>query len=520
MGRPTGFKSFAQCQEGAVTLMFGLFAVIVFGIIGAAVDYGRWVNAQSRTADALDAAVLAAGRHLQSAPSQTAEALDVARTYFNDEIKRRIVLTGETATFVMSDGDMAINGSVNAKIKTPLLGILQFRDLPVVAEAKAMLATGGNGGSELEVSLMLDVTGSMCADGEGPCTSSPKLDALKTAAKDLVNIVIHNEGDSTARVALVPFSTRVRVGGYTNGLDGAAAGVRMKQLTNLDPTWTGWLNVCTDGSGSGASESDGNWVCNTIESQHKANWKVMPCVTDRTGPQQYSDVAPSANAWLNAHGGNRFPLSWDSFETPVAANELGNVKAEPANHWNYYDDGYCADVTEKNVIQPLTSNKTALADAIDDLEAYGATSGALGTAWAWYMLSPNWSSIWTGESAPGSYSDLSAVSATGAPKLRKIAVLMSDGVYNTVRGWKDSDKETVSNDAVTLCTNMKAAGIEIYTVGFNLDELPPADRTRAENTLMSCGTDVSHFYNALSSAELQVHFRDIAMKLSTLFLAK
>ncbi len=114
---------------------------------------------------------------------------------------------------------------------------------------------------------------------------------------------------------------------------------------------------------------------------------------------------------------------------------------------------------------------------------------------------------------------MSAVSASGAPRLRKIAVLMSDGVYNTAR-WKDQPKDAVSNDAVTICTNMKAAGIEIYTVGFNLDELDPSDRTRAENTLRSCGTDVSHFYNALNSAQLQVHFRDIAMKLSTLFLAK
>lgn len=73
---------------------------------------------------------------------------------------------------------------------------------------------------------------------------------------------------------------------------------------------------------------------------------------------------------------------------------------------------------------------------------------------------------------------------------------------------------------MTICTNMKAAGIEVYTVGFNLDELNPADRTRAENTLMSCGSDVSHFYNAIDSEQLRVSFRDIAMKLSTLFLAK
>jgi Putative Flp pilus-assembly TadE/G-like len=519
MSLPAEFRSFHRCQNGAVTLMFGLFALVLFGILGAAIDYSRWVHAQTRTADVLDAAVLAAGRHLQSDPQNTTAALEMAEAYFNEAIKRNNLPIGQTATFTMSDNDMAINGSVNTKIKTPLLGVLQFRDLPVIAEAKAMLATGGNGGSELEVSLMLDVTGSMCADGEGPCTSSPKLDALKIAAQDLVNIVIHNEGDSVARVALVPFSTRVRVGGYTNGLDEGTATLRMKQLTNLDARWTGWYNYCLDSSGSNASESGGSWTCNQYESRHVENWKVMPCVTDRSGPQKSTDAAPGANAWLNAHGGTRFPLSLDSTDTPLLA-ERGQAQADPADHWDYNEDGSCADVSEANVIHPLTSNKTGLMDAIDDLEAYGATGGALGTAWAWYMLSPNWSSIWAGTSAPGSYSDLSAVSASGAPKLRKIAVLMSDGVYNTIRGWKDSDKETVSNDAVTLCTNMKAAGIEIYTVGFNLDELAPVDRTRAENTLMSCGTDVSHFYNALNSDELQVHFRDIAMKLSTLFLAK
>lgn len=519
MYRSANRRSFSQCQSGAVTLMFGLLTIVLFGIVGAAVDYSRWVHAQSRTADVLDAAVLAAGRQLQSDPGNTAAALELASVYFNEEIKRNNLPGDQSATFTMSDSDMAINGAVNTKIKTPLLGILQFRDLPVVAEAKSMLATGGTGGSELEVSLMLDVTGSMCADGAGPCSSSPKLDALKTAAQDLVNIVIHNEGDSTARVALVPFSTRVRVGGYTNGLDGAAAGIRMKQLTNLDPEWTGWYNYCIDSSGSNASESGGTWTCNQFESRHVVQWKVMPCVTDRSGPQKSTDAAPGANAWLNAHGGTRFPLSLDSTDTPLTSKR-GHVKIDPADHWDYNDDGSCADVPEKNVIRPLTSGKTALMDAINDLEAFGATGGALGTAWAWYMLSPNWSSIWTGANAPGSYSDLSAVSASGAPKLRKIAVLMSDGVYNTIRGWKDSDKATVSNDAVTLCTNMKAAGIEIYTVGFNLDELAPADRTRAENTLMSCGTDVSHFYNALNSEQLQVNFRDIAMKLSTLFLAK
>jgi hypothetical protein len=326
-------------------------------------------------------------------------------------------------------------------------------------------------------------------------------------------------------VALVPFSTRVRVGGYAQGLDEATATLRMKQLTNLNPKWTGWFKECKESTGDGASEGNGNWTCTREEIEHMENWKVMPCVTDRSGPKQFTDFAPSANAWLNGHGGSRFPMSWDSSDTPITSG-LGAAKTDPASHWDYRDSGYCADITEKNVIRPLTSSKTDLKEAIDDLEAYGATAGALGTAWAWYMLSPNWDSIWTGQSAPGSYSDLSAVSASGAPKLRKIAVLLSDGVYNTFRGDKEYNtnkppaEKTVGQRAVEMCTNMKAKGIEIYTVGFNLDELDSTERADAEATLRSCGTDVSHFYNALDSEQLQANFRDIAMKLSTLFLAK
>ncbi len=63
----------------------------------------------------------------------------------------------------------------------------------------------------------------------------------------------------------------------------------MKQLTNLDAKWTGWYNYCDDSSGSGGSE--GGWQLDramSIESRHVENWKVMPCVTDRSGPQKFS----------------------------------------------------------------------------------------------------------------------------------------------------------------------------------------------------------------------------------------
>ena len=67
---------------------------------------------------------------------------------------------------------------------------------------------------------------------------------------------------------------------------------------------------------------------------------------------------------------------------------------------------------------------------------------------------------------------------------------------------------------------MKAQGIEIFTIGLALDELTPAERIIADDTLRSCGTDISHFYATLDVAELQAAFQDIAYQLSSIALVR
>ncbi len=65
--------------------------------------------------------------------------------------------------------------------------------------------TAGNPGGDLEIALMLDVTGSMCNDGNGPCTSGTKISALKDAAKKLVDTVVWDDQSKyTSRIAIVP----------------------------------------------------------------------------------------------------------------------------------------------------------------------------------------------------------------------------------------------------------------------------------------------------------------------------
>jgi hypothetical protein len=103
---------------------------------------------------------------------------------------------------------------------------------------------------------------------------------------------------------------------------------------------------------------------------------------------------------------------------------------------------------------------------------------------------------------------------------------MTDGEYNSEH---DSSGITVgengagssvngtssSNQAKSLCTDMKNNGIEVYTVGFDL-----GGNATAIDTLSNCATDSAHFYNTSTGDDLRQAFRDIALKISSLYLAE
>jgi len=507
-----------------VSLLFAFVTFIFFGFIGVAVDYSRWHDLRARTTDALDTALLAGARALQTGQNEEA-AMNTARETFLAAAKSQLNIISPQINVSLINNGTALEGVAWGKMRTPLLGLFKTKSLKVDATSRVGFSIGGGsatGGSDLEISMMLDVTGSMCSDGSGPCSTSPKMDALKSSATDLVNIILKSTspGSQSARIALVPFATRVLVG--TKGEPAAEA--LMKRLTDLDARWSGWIkdwsgSVCTWTPGA-TSEVSGTTTCSstTWTPIQVTNRVISPCVTDRTGADEFTDAAPGPGNWINSMDSTRRPLYWDSASTPLTSN-IGASSSDTSDLWNYTWDGTCNDIDAKNIVMPLTSDKDALVARINELSGFGATAGALGTAWAWYTISPAWSGIWPAASAPGSYADTVA-SGSNPPKLRKIAVLMTDGVYNAYRGWMGQDPDTVSSNAKQICTNMKAAGIEIYTVGFDLDALPAADKSRATDVLQSCGTDLSHFYDALNAEQLKNSFRDIALQLSQLYVAK
>jgi Flp pilus assembly protein TadG len=495
-------------RSGTVGMTFGLLVIPLAAFVGLAVDFGRVYAVNSHTQSALDAAALAAGRVAQVETSDMInKASAAANAYFNQTKPTNTVTS--SIEFSPNAAKTEFKVTATSWVRTPFLGVLNslfhqgseagappgcqgnyYGCIKMITTATAELKVGGNGGSNIEVSLMLDVTGSMCS----PCT---KIDALKAAAKDLIDIVIWaDQSQVTSKIALAPFAEAVNVGTVLAPL---VRGVPIVNTSSTPEAFT-TSTVLNDAT----KQPTKQWIKFTKAGGSGTNtWVISSkCVTERIGVQKYTDAPPTTAKLGKGYFGTD------------ATTSCG-----VANHTD----------AEVNSIQPLSSDKTMLKRRIDKLSSAGSTAGHLGTAWAWYLLSPKWNYLFPLASAAAPYSDLTAVNSEGMPKLRKIAVLMTDGEYNInyCKGVEalNSDQSPDINcnsengksaaQATSLCTAMKApvngGKIEVFTVGF---QVTSASRTFLQN----CATDASHFYDATTEDALKAAFRDIALKISTLRL--
>lgn len=450
VGYPHMLASFARAEDGSVAVIFALIMLMLCLFVGAAIDIGRWLHARQQTLAAIDAAVLAGGRMLQLDPRNESDAIGAAMKYYSANTVNRIPLLSENVSFSPTNDKTAFTGSNDALLETVFLKLAHIDTLPLRLSSKAQI---GNPESSVEVSLILDMTGSM---------AGRKLEALKEAATDLVTIVLGRErGD--ARVALVPYSNSVNVGSYAELARGAIA------------------------SGTCSNPGCKKFRFKNPQGQTPTH-DISSCVSERVGVEAYTDASPSV-----ARVGTNYPSS----NNPCPSTEL----------------------------VALTTDRASLEGKIRAFRASGSTGGHIGIGWGWYVLSPRWSGVFSGDNAPSAYGD---------EKNKKIAVLMTDGEYNSsyCNGVISQDSTSGSgsasdhincnapnghsfNQSKSLCASMKRAGIEIYTVGFDV-----VDDGRARELIADCATDPSHAYLASSSSELLQSFRDIALKISSLYLSQ
>lgn len=269
-------------------------------------------------------------------------------------------------------------------------------------------------------------------DTSGSMGSQNRMTDLKKAAKDAVKTILSSQTKKEDDV-------RIAISTY-----GSAVNVGteyFKAVTNAEPnTWE-----CTKWK-----KKKGKYECQKWEQV------TSTCVTGREGTQKYTDAAPGSGAWIK------------------------------------YDTTSCNSAT----LTPLTFNETELNSAIDSLPTSGMTAGHLGIVWSWYLISPEWSSIWPASAKPKAYDE---------PDLTKVAILMTDGGFN---------QDYMSNGdsfahAKTFCDAMKAKGIQVYTVAFKAP-------SQGEEILAYCASSEGQAFSASSGQELSDAYQRIATSVSDL----
>ncbi|MDR3526373.1 MAG: ubiquitin-activating E1 FCCH domain-containing protein [Rhizomicrobium sp.] len=502
-------------RRGNVAMIFAVALVPLLIAVGAGLDFGRAVLVRTNLTEALDVAGLAVGSagNLSTAATQA-----LAQSYFKANYTVDSSYGTPSAVTVSQNGqDFTLNTTVT--MPTVLMQIAGVSSLPV---SSSVVITRNS--KNIEVALALDTTGSM---------AGTKIADLKTAADQLIDIVVQDVQSPTyTKVAIAPYTMGVNVGTYADQVRGPiAAGKTITGATKANP-------VVITAPTHAYANGDLIYISGVV-GMTQLNGNTYTVANKTTNTFELKNI-DGRNYYSYSSGGTarctKLGCKYYNFSNAAGGSTtLGSSTCVSERTTNAYTDaapsttllGYNYAATGNDCITatiiPLSTDRAALHSVVDGLSAAGSTAGHIGVAWAWYLLAPNFSSLWPSGSAPAAY---------GGDNLIKVAIIMTDGAFNTPYCSGVIAKDAGSGSGNTsdhiacnapngssaaqskqLCSAMKAKGIIIYTVGFEVG----SDAT-ALDTLNSCASDAAHAYFPASGGELKSAFQDIAQQITNLRL--
>lgn len=542
-------RDFLRNCRANTAMVTALVMIPLSVVIGTGVDVRRAQNVKTEIQNAVDAAILTASRELFKGASE-ADAIAKAKQVFAENADTLGVTSDCDVPEVQVDlAVREVTGSVGCDLPLTFAAIMGRDTLRVSVEAGSAY-----GGTEIELALMLDASGSM---------SGQKLIDLQEASRDLIDTLIPVSGSGEVRISLVPYATSLNAGVYGDVVTGIT-GLYAHTVANLGADHDKLVAALANGGSSEAFDlytatgngglgslpteffqCTGGWPDNLI---YCDDWDHGECEDWDYGTPHSSPARICTNYDWDEDDDEDACSSWHWQDEPSCLNGSGSP-VDTASEWQALDwssasaayadfdfsvlgaehaanIGLVSCVTEREgahaftnvspipnhvgarssscpraAVEPLTDNKTILKNAIDDLTANGWTAGHLGIAWSWYTLSESWAPVW-----PFNRRAKPADPAS----LRKIAVLMTDGSFNT--HYASGQGNSVAQ-ARSLCDAMKADGIEIYAVAF---DAPSA----GEAVLSYCASSPHTFYTADDGDELQAAYAEIAMEISQIRLTR
>lgn len=291
-------------------------------------------------------------------------------------------------------------------------------------------------------------------DNTGSMAQSGKISALQTATKNLLaqlQAAATNNGD--VYVSIVPFVKDVNVG-----------------ASNYKANWVDWTDW---DAANGSCSSNYYYTQSSCVAAHKT-W-----------------IVPNHNTWNGCvvdRGGSSAPDT-SNYDTNVASPSTA-IKATLFSAEQYS--------TCPAAAMGLSYDWASMTTLVNNMSPNGNTNQAIGLALGWMSLTGG--GPFTAPAMDTNYT------------YKQIIILLTDGL-NTQDRWY-SDQSSIDARQTLTCSNIKAAGVTLYTVEVSTDGTPVSP------LLQQCASDSSKFFYLTSSNEIVATFSTIGTNLSNLFVAK
>ena len=497
-------RRYRQDTRGNIMVLMALVVVAIMGLAGLAIDLRFTISQKEKVQYALDSAVLAGALERQKGKSEDDVKAEV-REYAGALIDMQGGgMTCQTIGVVLDDVSEDINATVSCTQPTFISQILGRDHLDFTVSTTSTYSVG-----KVDVAFVFDVSGSM--------NSYSRLPLLKTAANAAFDTLLPDDmpDDKTIRIAVTTYNNSVNAGSYINDVTAGVSlpadasniaasanfnshnGKRMYDSATGKRFFYYQTGTCLD---YGYCDQWSNWDWDPARREYEDVSVPDSCVYERTGSQADTDAAPGSLAWIGAANpewsfGSNDRNKYRGWQEVAYGGANNNTGAFDNNYATCRDSGPV----------PLTDDKTVLKAHVDSLTAGGGTAGHLGIAWGWYLISPNWKSIWPTESEPWAYDEVNAT---------KALILMTDGDFN--REHASATKDSF-HQAMDLCDQMKAtpSRVTVYTVGFQVPS--SVQKTGDGRTIMEyCATSPAFAYSASDGDELLEVYKEIAQSIADL----
>jgi Flp pilus assembly protein TadG len=463
----------ASDRSGNFAVLTGVVASVLALSVGYGVNVAQSYQLKSSLRSALDSAVTSTARDLTTGTIEEKDARKMVEAFLHANSDAKFATTDQFVLDKLTINRTAKTIEATAYANVNLAFPIFSTEDPRVSISSAAVYSD----KTIEVAMMLDVTGSMKKDGE-----IDKIDDLRKAATNAVNLLLANQNQERprVRVAIVPYAEAVNTGKLADSVF-----VEIEGGSNLP---------------------------RAIDAPIAASVSERPdnCATerkDKDGKADFSDDGP------------------DAPRTYIDRRGRKNTYLAKVNR----DDRM--EVCPQAELVPLTADIEKLTSSIDDFRADGVTAGGIAAQWGYYMLSPKWRSA-IQEAGMGE-----GPADHNPKKVAKVAILMTDGIFNTAfAGVRDSEEwdeqpqlyqgAKSRSYAESLCANMRDDGIEIFTIGFDLNnpEMRKSESDQAKTVLKNCSSpdrsSMKHYYEVSTGAELDSAFKEIIRNTERLALTK